>query len=62
LVKDLVTLDDYGYIVTDQNMKTSVEGIFAVGDVRNTVLRQIVTACADGAVAAQSAERFIEKV
>lgn len=62
LVKDLVALDDYGYIVTDQNMKTNVDGIFAVGDVRNTVLRQIVTACADGAVAAQSAERYIEKV
>lgn len=62
LVKDLVTLDNYGYIVTDENMKTSAEGIFAVGDVRNTVLRQIVTACADGAVAAQSAERYVEKV
>lgn len=62
LVKDLVKLDDYGYIVTDENMRTSAEGIFAVGDVRNTVLRQIITACADGAVAAQSAERYVEKV
>ena len=43
-------------------VEINVDGIFAVGDVRNTVLRQIVTACADGAVAAQSAERFIEKV
>lgn len=62
LVKDLVKLDDYGYIVTDENMRTSAEGVFAVGDVRNTVLRQIITACADGAVAAQSAERYVEKV
>ena len=61
-VKDLVALDEYGYIVTDQNMKTSAEGVFAVGDVRNTVLRQIITACADGAIAAQSAERYVEKV
>lgn len=62
LVKDLVKLDDYGYIVTDENMRTSAEGVFAVGDVRNTMLRQIITACADGAVAAQSAERYVEKV
>lgn len=52
LVKDIVKLDDGGYIVTDENMRTSVPGIYAVGDVRNTPLRQIVTAAADGAVAA----------
>jgi len=60
LVKDLVELDDYGYIVTDKNMQTSVPGIFAVGDVRDTVLRQVVTACSDGAVAAQSAGRLLQ--
>lgn len=52
LVKDIVKLDEGGYIVTDENMRTGVPGIYAVGDVRNTPLRQIVTAAADGAVAA----------
>ncbi len=51
LVKDLVETNDYGYIVTDNNMRTSIEGIYAIGDVRNTNLRQIITACADGAIA-----------
>ena len=52
LVKDFLKLDDGGYIVTDENMRTSVNGIYAIGDVRNTPLRQIITAAADGAVAA----------
>lgn len=52
LVGDSLKLDNGGYIVTDENMRTSVEGVYAIGDVRNTPLRQIVTAAADGAVAA----------
>lgn len=52
LVKDFLKLDDAGYIVTDENMRTSVDGFYAIGDVRNTPLRQIITAAADGAVAA----------
>lgn len=52
IVKEIVTLDEYGYIVTDENMRTSAAGIYAVGDVRNTPLRQIVTAASDGAIAA----------
>lgn len=52
IVKDILELDENGYIVTDENMRTSVSGIYAVGDVRRTPLRQIITACADGAVAA----------
>ena len=59
LVKDFVDLDNYGYIITDNNMETSTKGVFAVGDVRNTVLRQIVTACADGAIAAQNAGKMV---
>lgn len=59
LVKDVVKLDDYGYIMTDKNMKTSVDGIYAIGDIRDTVLRQVVTACADGAVATMSAQQYI---
>ncbi len=61
IVRDLVKLNDYGYVITDRNMQTSVHGMFAVGDVRDTVLRQIVTACADGAIAAQSAGRIIQE-
>lgn len=52
LVADRLKLDDSGYIVTDENMRTNISGIYAIGDVRNTPLRQIVTAAADGAVAA----------
>ena len=46
-------LDKNGYIVTDAHMMTSVPGVYAAGDVRQTPLRQIVTAVSDGAVAAQ---------
>jgi len=60
-VKGIVDLDEKGYIITDSEMKTSVEGIFAAGDVRNTPLRQVITAAADGAVAAISAEKYIDK-
>ncbi len=51
LVKDLVDLDNAGYIKTDAAMCTSIKGIYAIGDVRNTNLRQVITACADGAIA-----------
>jgi thioredoxin reductase (NADPH) len=60
LVKGLVKLDDKGFIVTDEKMKTSVAGIFAAGDVRAKSLRQIVTAVADGALAADSARGYVE--
>ena len=50
--KSILTLDENGYILTDVNMKTNVDGIYAVGDVRKSPLRQILTAAADGAVAA----------
>lgn len=60
-VKDLVDLDDLGFIKTDEAMRTSVEGIFAAGDIRNKTLRQIVTAANDGAVATVYAERYIRK-
>lgn len=53
--------DPMGYIVTDAHMMTSVPGIFAIGDVRDTVFRQIVTSAADGAVAAHYASEYIDK-
>ncbi|MBQ7524874.1 MAG: thioredoxin-disulfide reductase [Abditibacteriota bacterium] len=54
-----VKKDDYGYIVTDEEMATSVPGVFAAGDIRQKSLRQVITACADGAVAADAAGRYI---
>ena len=57
---DSIKLDEGGYIITDEFMRTSVEGVFAVGDVRTSPLRQIVTAVSDGAIAAVSAERYIQ--
>ncbi len=54
LVKDFIELDKAGYIKTDENMHTNINGIYAIGDVRTTPLRQIVTAASDGAIAANS--------
>ena len=59
--KGVVEMDQKGYIKADEEMRTSVEGIFAVGDVRIKSLRQVITAAADGAIAAVNAERYIEK-
>lgn len=50
---------DGGYIVTDEEMHTSLPGVFAAGDVRKKTLRQVVTATADGAIAAESAIKFL---
>ena len=54
-----VEKDDGGYILADESTKTSVSGVFAVGDVRAKELRQIVTAVSDGAVAAHEAEKYL---
>ena len=52
--------DARGFIVTDETMQTSVEGVFAAGDVRKTPLRQVITAAADGAVSAVYAVKYLE--
>ncbi|ACN14344.1 TrxB [Desulforapulum autotrophicum HRM2] len=57
-----IELDQWGFIVADQYMATSVPGVFAAGDVRNTPLRQIATAVGDAAIASVSAEHFIENI
>ena len=62
LVKDLIPLDEGGYIIADETTKTKIDGVFAIGDVRTKVLRQIVTATADGAVAAHYAEEYLSLV
>ena len=59
LIEGQVALDEGGFIVTDKYMQTSVPGVFAAGDIRNTPLRQVVTACADGAVAATKAIEYV---
>ena len=58
LVKGLAELNEQGYIVTDTNMKSSVEGLYAAGDVRIKPLRQVVTATGDGALAATELEKY----
>ncbi|MEE1314926.1 MAG: thioredoxin-disulfide reductase [Faecalimonas sp.] len=60
LIKGQITLDEAGYVLSDETTKTNIEGVFAVGDMRAKPLRQIVTAVADGAVAAKYAEEFID--
>ena len=60
IFKDLVDMDDRGYLITDDDMKTNIDGIFAAGDIRHKSLRQVVTAVADGAIAAVQAEKYIE--
>jgi len=59
-VKSLLGCDESGYIKVDAEMKTSQEGIFACGDCCSKFLRQVVTACGDGAVAAFSAQKYLE--
>ena len=59
-LKGLVQMDEEGYILTDQNGRTSVKGIFAAGDCRKKLVRQIATAVGDGATAACSSEKYLE--
>lgn len=60
-LKGAVALDQNGYIIADENCETNIEGVFVAGDVRTKILRQVVTAVADGAVAANNAEEYITK-
>lgn len=61
-MKGIVKQDEKGFIITDENMKTSCEGIFACGDARKKELWQIVTACADAAIAAVRAQHYVESI
>ncbi|WP_020007889.1 thioredoxin-disulfide reductase [Salinicoccus albus] len=60
--EDLGILNEEGYVDANEEMETSIPGIFAAGDVRVKTLRQIVTATGDGSIAAQNAESYIEKL
>jgi thioredoxin-disulfide reductase len=62
IFKGLVELDEKGYVVSDDDMRASVDGIFACGDIRKKSLRQIVTAAGEGATAAVSAEHYVERL
>lgn len=61
LVKGILFLSDNGYIITDEEMRTSKRGIFSAGDIREKSLRQIITACSDGAIAAYSAFSYLKE-
>ncbi len=60
IFKDIIDMDNGGYIITDSDMKTNLNGVFAAGDIRQKSLRQVVTAVSDGAIAAVQAEKYIE--
>lgn len=59
IFKDKIEMDRYGYILTNENMETNIKGVYAAGDLRPKLLRQVVTAVADGAIAATDAERYV---
>lgn len=57
-----ITQDKAGFIITNETMKTSIDGVFAIGDVRKTPLRQVITAASDGAIAGVYAVKYIESL
>jgi thioredoxin reductase (NADPH) len=60
LFRGKITMTERGDIITDEEMRTNIPGVFAAGDVREKSLRQVITAAADGAIAATNAEHYIE--
>ena len=62
IVKGLVKADEKGYVICDDDMRTSLDGVFACGDVRKKLLRQISTAVGDGATAAASAQAYVDRL
>jgi thioredoxin reductase (NADPH) len=61
-LRGFVELDERGYVITDDNMAGSIPGVFACGDARKKLLRQIVTACGEGATAAYAAQMYVEDI
>ncbi len=61
LVKDKLDLNNEGHIITNEKMETKINGVYAIGDVRNTPLRQVITACSDGAIAAYYAALYLSE-
>ncbi|MCB2353394.1 thioredoxin-disulfide reductase [Clostridium estertheticum] len=60
LYKGKITMNERGDVITDENMRTNIPGVYAAGDIRVKLLRQVITASADGAIAATHAEHYIE--
>lgn len=58
-IKDFINTDENGYIITDENMKTNIKGVYACGDVRAGAMKQIITACADGAIASANIIEYL---
>ena len=61
ILEGQIDRDAHGYLITDQKLQTNCKGVYAAGDVRQTPLRQVVTACADGALAAVFAEESLHE-
>lgn len=62
LFDGILEMDDRNYLITDENMQTSIEGVYVAGDCRSKAVRQVVTAAADGAIAGVMAEEYIDKM
>ena len=60
LFKGMINMNDRGDVITDEEMRTNIPGVYAAGDIRDKLLRQVITAAADGAIAATHAEHYIE--
>jgi thioredoxin reductase (NADPH) len=60
IFRDAIRKDSMGYIITDENMETSIKGIWAVGDVRKQLVKQVTNAVGDGTTAAVAADKYIE--
>lgn len=61
-IKGIITLDENGYIITNEDMETNQPGIFAAGDIRSKTVRQVATAVGDGAIAGSSVQKYIERL
>ncbi len=61
IYKDIIHMTDKGYIITNENMETNIEGVYAIGDIRDKFLRQVVTCASDGAIASVHAEKYLLK-
>ena len=61
-LKDLGVLNQFGYVEVDEKMHTKVEGVYGAGDCVTKNLRQVITACADGAIAAQEASHYVQNL
>ena len=62
LLKGKLELDEWGFVLTNNDMEASVAGVFAAGDIRSKMLRQVATAVGEGATAAVAAERYLESL